>query len=90
MLSSSFRCYQILSNHYFDSVILSSETSSDLDVLNKPIKIMVDLAILALCNFPVRNKPERNKPKTRNNPEHIHKSRNPERPPHLAYSLCPS
>jgi hypothetical protein len=32
---------------------------------------------MALRNFPVRKNPERNKPETRNNPEHIHKSRNP-------------
>jgi hypothetical protein len=32
----------------------------------------------ALRNFPVRKNPEHNKPETRNNPEHIHKSRNPE------------
>jgi hypothetical protein len=31
----------------------------------------------ALRNFPVRKNPERNKPETRNNPEYIHKSRNP-------------
>jgi hypothetical protein len=32
----------------------------------------------ALRNFPVHKNPERNKPETRNNPEHIHKSQNPE------------
>ncbi len=55
--------------------------------------------IAALRNFPVRNYPERNNPETHNNPEHIHKSRNPERltpfpplspfPPHLVLASYP-
>jgi len=33
---------------------------------------------MALRNFPVHNNPERNIPESRNNPEHIQKSQNPE------------